>query len=83
MRSLNARTHAAWPAPPTPRGRGRAVWIPPRSVWPRPGPRLQLAGDRPEPAVGGGTRLASPGPLMEGAGLGAVALGAVAAGMGR
>nr|XP_012618762.1 calcium and integrin-binding protein 1 isoform X3 [Microcebus murinus] len=73
-----ARTHAAWPAPPTPR-RGREAWAPPRSVRPRPGPRLRLLG------TSGSRRnpLRAPGRFKDRAGPGAAAPGAVAAGTGR
>lgn len=77
----SARTRARGVSRPRPPWRrGLRPGLRPGASGPAPGPRLQLFRDRPEPGVGGGTRLGASGPFKEGVGLGAVAPGAVAAG---
>lgn len=56
--------------PRPPRRRGREAWAPPRSVRPRPGPRLQLARDHPEPGSGRLNRAGSAWKLQGGGGPG-------------
>ncbi|XP_036787960.2 calcium and integrin-binding protein 1 isoform X2 [Manis pentadactyla] len=69
MRRPHARTRLLRPAPPT-RRRGREAWAPGRSIRPRPGPRLQLARDRPEPGASGRNRAGSTWELEGGDGPG-------------